>query len=230
MPSYTSYKRFMAVLDSDDSDIDAWITVNGNHIPIVKGQSKGEAIRNFISKKRQEWSQNGDGPQPLGNIMGELINNIKSGKQTFSSRAVETAVKKIHLPEAEAAKCAEQIIEYTRSPTRGDRELINKAIWNSDSYNGFTYSGIEAEYDRDYKVGDDVGGRLISWSKDWKVAAQFSNKLLFINKNPGMDISDFSAEPDEEEVLTATNMSFIVKDIKNINGYRVLEVEYKGKK
>ena len=48
MPSYTQYKRQMAVLDADDSEIESWITVRGNHIPIMKGQSKGDAVKAFI--------------------------------------------------------------------------------------------------------------------------------------------------------------------------------------
>ena len=51
MPSYTQYKRQMAVLDADDTEIESWITVRGNHIPIMKGQSKGDAVKSFIEKK-----------------------------------------------------------------------------------------------------------------------------------------------------------------------------------
>ena len=51
MPSYTQYMRQMAVMDADDSEIESWITVKGNHIPIMKGQSKEEAVQAFIEKK-----------------------------------------------------------------------------------------------------------------------------------------------------------------------------------
>lgn len=51
MPSYTQYIRQMLVLDKDD-DIESWITVNGNHIPIHKGQSAHAAIGNWIAEKR----------------------------------------------------------------------------------------------------------------------------------------------------------------------------------
>lgn len=50
MPSYSSYVRQMSVLDNDD-DI-TWITVKGNHIPIKKGQSKGQALREFFESKK----------------------------------------------------------------------------------------------------------------------------------------------------------------------------------
>lgn len=50
MPSYSSYMRQMSVLDKDD-DI-TWITVKGNHIPIKKGQSKGDAVKEFFESKK----------------------------------------------------------------------------------------------------------------------------------------------------------------------------------
>lgn len=52
MPSYTQYKRQVAF--DDDNDIESWITVKGNHIPIRKGQSKEEAVKSFIEKKGGE--------------------------------------------------------------------------------------------------------------------------------------------------------------------------------
>lgn len=57
MPSYTQYLRQMAVLDADDSDIESWITVKGNHIPIKKGQSKEDAVKEFVKNKfeNKEW-------------------------------------------------------------------------------------------------------------------------------------------------------------------------------
>lgn len=50
MPSYSSYMRQMSVLDKDD-DI-TWITVKGNHIPIKKGQSKEDAVKEFLESKK----------------------------------------------------------------------------------------------------------------------------------------------------------------------------------
>lgn len=35
-------------------EVEEWITVNGNHIPVDRGQSREEAIKQFIQKKEQE--------------------------------------------------------------------------------------------------------------------------------------------------------------------------------
>lgn len=57
MTNFLSYKRHIAVLDADDSEIESWITVRGNHIPIMKGQSKEDAVKSFIEKKGGEYKK-----------------------------------------------------------------------------------------------------------------------------------------------------------------------------
>ncbi len=37
-----------------DEDIDRWITVNGNHIPIRKGQTQREALEEFLHIKQEK--------------------------------------------------------------------------------------------------------------------------------------------------------------------------------
>ena len=54
----------MSVLDGSD-DI-TWITVNGNHIPIKKGQSKGDAVKSFFENKgKSEGQQNANGEKKV---------------------------------------------------------------------------------------------------------------------------------------------------------------------
>ena len=62
MPSYSSYMRQMSVLDKDD-DI-TWITVKGNHIPIKKGQSKGDAVKEFFESKKSVAKKMAQGDSP----------------------------------------------------------------------------------------------------------------------------------------------------------------------
>ena len=60
MPSYLSYKKQMSVLDAKDDNVESWITVKGNHIPIMKGQTKAEAIQNFVEKKQRQNNEKDD--------------------------------------------------------------------------------------------------------------------------------------------------------------------------
>ena len=41
-----------------DKEPKAWITVNGNHIPIFEGESKGDAIERFKRQKKEEALEN----------------------------------------------------------------------------------------------------------------------------------------------------------------------------
>ena len=78
MPSYVSYKnKLKAILDADDTEIESWITVRGNHIPIMKGQSKEEAVKSFI----EHQAGKNDTPQGVKwtptNKKGEGTGNVK---------------------------------------------------------------------------------------------------------------------------------------------------------
>lgn len=75
MPSYLQYKRQLAVLDVADDDIESWITVKGNHIPIKKGQSKEEAVSNFMERKRAETNR--DKHQQEYNKLSEQHSKLK---------------------------------------------------------------------------------------------------------------------------------------------------------
>lgn len=164
--------------------------------------------------------------------LGEILQKHNLGGSI--SRRVESFTKKIKLPPKEAKECAEAIEAYTGNARHGDLNLIDKAIYNSDSYNKTTYSGIEKEFDREFAVGDELSGRLISWSKNEDVAKNFAQtgtkKMLIIDKNPGLDISDISYEPDEQEVLTATTMPFVVTDIQFEDGLQKIYIKYTGDK
>lgn len=58
MTSYLRYqKELRTVQDADD--IESWITVRGNHIPIKKGQSKEDAVKSFLKSKGGNSSTKG---------------------------------------------------------------------------------------------------------------------------------------------------------------------------
>ena len=53
------YEGANIVVNKKDDDIE-WITVKGNHIPIKKGQSKDEAVKEFLEGKRSDTKDGGD--------------------------------------------------------------------------------------------------------------------------------------------------------------------------
>ena len=54
MTSYLKYRQHLRAVLDNDSEIESWITVKGNHIPIKKGQSKEEAVEHFLERQKAE--------------------------------------------------------------------------------------------------------------------------------------------------------------------------------
>lgn len=99
MPSYTQYMRQMAVMDANDDDIESWITVKGNHIPIKKGQSKEDAVKEFISKKSdKEFSKRAEKPQSIGEATKKVVSQVKE------NREINKAAKKEYPAEFETVR------------------------------------------------------------------------------------------------------------------------------
>lgn len=82
MPSYTAYKR--QVMDADDNI--TWITMKGNHIPIKEGQTKEEAVKEFLAKKGEGSAKHGSGEhkeKTIGEMekAGENVSHLKQAMQ-----------------------------------------------------------------------------------------------------------------------------------------------------
>lgn len=52
------FKKKTEVVEDEKSDDIQWITVNGNHVPVGKGQSKEEAVKSFIESKKESSKEN----------------------------------------------------------------------------------------------------------------------------------------------------------------------------
>lgn len=90
MPSYTQYKR--QVVFDDDNDIESWITVKGNHIPIRKGQSKEEAVKSFIEKKGGEsGSVKESSPKKPKSSYAQVASLIKKDLASKGMKATATS-------------------------------------------------------------------------------------------------------------------------------------------
>lgn len=90
--------RQMAVMDANDDDIESWITVKGNHIPIKKGQSKEDAVKSFVEKKGGSGEKKAE---PKSNKQ-VFYKNI-SGKQIGSPKG-RTFIENEIMTEKEMAK------------------------------------------------------------------------------------------------------------------------------
>lgn len=100
MPSYSSYKRQLAVLDSDE--IVAWFTTkNGVHIPLKKGQTKEEATKNFFENKPRTFKYEYKGSYVNTPEGSKLFHNYYDDKQKkwldhYGSPEYKSAQKKMY--------------------------------------------------------------------------------------------------------------------------------------
>ena len=121
MPSYSQYKRQMAVMDADDANIETWITVKGNHIPIMKGQSKEEAVQSFLEKKGKSSSGAKKEPaQKSGKSIG-----AKPAKTPKTAGQLKKAASKLESDPAYHYERADRLSEMIK---QREKELENPNI------------------------------------------------------------------------------------------------------
>lgn len=154
MPSFLQYKRHLAVLDADDSNIEAWITVKGNHIPIMKGQSKEEAVKSFIEGKKKNLVENHK----------SLIEATKLEKQGYFGKATPShskAITKSAFEMGKEEKNLEELMEFgvkeannakLESKYDPEFETVRKnALANSSVYGGKYTQKSKSEAYKEYK-------------------------------------------------------------------------------
>ena len=115
MPSYLSYKAKMAALDAKNDDVKEWITVNGNHIPIIKGQSKEDAVKSFIASKSEKASAKRESkPTSAGEATKKVVEQTKKNQETYKEHQKQETAKKTDKKLAERSNKPEHISEATK--------------------------------------------------------------------------------------------------------------------
>lgn len=193
MTSFLSYKCHIAVLDADDSEIESWITVRGNHIPIKKGQSKEEAVKSFIEHQAgkndlpqgTKWSPTNTKGEGTGNKSapkkekydirhGASIQNIENMINTHADRKAYKSWKEEEEYVAEKLK-EEGIYAY------GDQ--IKEAMKN---VYGDAYTKERKEESKKTESGKttfykNVSGKQL-WSPAWKGSGRKSGYTAIENE------------------------------------------------
>ena len=115
----------MEAMDKDD-DIE-WITVNGNHVPIKKGETKGDAVNKFFSQKAKEKEQR---------KQEEKAQKRREGEINKSHNAIEGAKKsKENNEKAENGfKKDDNDYSYSREYEDGSVVSIHKEKEDGETY------------------------------------------------------------------------------------------------
>lgn len=221
--------RYDTKENSNDEDIKEWITVRGNHIPVMKGQTKEEAVKGFIEKDKgeEEFSDN----KKLSWIKKKNYQETKekleknTGK-TFTNSEVTKMVDSVasysldYIPiiaacskfEGREKDYVEAVMdEADKKKAIEDMESIDKFLDNAPKYNGKAYRGLAfdilegndfgfEEFRQNYKKGNIVEfGAFSSWSKSESVAKQFSS----------MKAHNFD---EEEDYLGSAQVKFVLEN------------------
>ena len=84
----------MAVMDAK-GEVESWITVNGNHIPIMKGQSKEDAVKSFIASKSDKASAKRESkPTSVGKATSKVVEQTKKNQETYKEHKRQESAKK----------------------------------------------------------------------------------------------------------------------------------------
>lgn len=107
------YERANIVMNAKDNDDLEWITVKGNHIPIKKGQSKDEAVKEWIDSKDKEEIKEDKKEDKSKNLKQQQLDIIL--KENPMRDDYHTGIRNI-----EDIKTFEEAIEDDESFTWGD--------------------------------------------------------------------------------------------------------------
>ena len=115
------YERANIVMNAKEKDDDIeWITVHGNHIPVKKGQSKDEAVKEFIDKQKKDKSGDKDEKGEFSDYSeGRLNGEIHSLEDE-----IDEIDDKLQMLDDKLRKSKRAIDKYHRSMAKGYEEDI----------------------------------------------------------------------------------------------------------
>lgn len=117
----------MAALDAKNDDVKEWITVNGNHIPIMKGQSKEDAVKSFIASKSDKASAKRESkPTSAGEATKKVVEQTKKNQETYKEHQKQETAKKTDKKLAERSNKPEHISEGTKKVISHAEKVVGK--------------------------------------------------------------------------------------------------------
>lgn len=152
MTSYLRYKQELRIVQDAD-DIESWITVRGNHIPIKKGQSKEEAVKSFVESKGG--------------------NSSAKGSSQKNELSIAYHKDKGHIKEGNPPKGWTKVEGATTAPNGYSWYSNNKSMFSEERESYLYKDKPESKYDPEFEVvrknalanGNVYGGKYTQKSK-----------------------------------------------------------------
>ena len=118
------YERANIVMNAKEKDDEVeWITVHGNHIPVKKGQSKDEAVKEFLEGKKEAIKPKDKSEDNIKHKQKPDIN-----KYDFKNYQNPDAFLQGHMKQCETIK---DTFEYVLSETDRKFENVKKTYWGN---------------------------------------------------------------------------------------------------
>ena len=193
------YEGANIVVNKKDDDIE-WITVSGNHIPIKKGQSKDEAVKEFIEKQqsdtKEKSKENKSYLKPAKGILQSLKDDYEAGKISAKDVAKELskanltpyildddeALEKIGVKQSDKQdkKATNSIGDITMQVLNELKEFIKSVVSNEKE------DEMKVENEDKRKLIDEVGG-ILKGKVDEEVWRTVIGKLEKLSYEPSED-------------------------------------------
>lgn len=217
MPSYTQYLRQMSVVvDSSDEDI-TWITVKGNHIPIKKGQNKGDAIKEFFESKKSGSSKSAPAKsesKSAGTQKSRVPESYKKSVSGYTKEKHEKAVEHY----------GNQMAEYHKKYSAamgGGKNAHNAKIYENKFEEYRDYKNYHEEQAKGFKSESksDKPEDILDWDfKDvMKLPASDPRVHTYIAKNNG--ISESTVAKMAEAFNNSEDLYMEIDRISDKKGY-----------
>ena len=197
----------VAMNEDKKEDIE-WITVKGNHIPVKKGQSKEEAVADFIESKHKSESKQDDKHESFRKSLSRTFSdygNIERKKE-LTKRAEEYRKNN----QSEIADLIQEQIKLNDKNHQSTKDFINKKI----SYEEWEKSDREAE-----KRTDEINEQ-IKKLKDSKNPGKQKNKTQdFYEKEYQEALKEISEGRDYAQINFNTDISSMKMALAHLKRY-----------
>lgn len=114
------FKYLEKLQNAEKDDELEWITVKGNHIPVKKGQTKEEAVKEFLDKKEKVSEDNKDDGSDKKNVFDRI-------NESFANLEKEVAERKSY-NEKIKEKEEENLKEFSEKYNDWQENVYNKKI------------------------------------------------------------------------------------------------------
>ena len=228
-----------AINDDEPKD---WITIKGNHIPILKGQTKKEAAKDFVEEKQKD--NKSESKEDSKNVLEQSTNYVKSlpkkqqdaiisytddDRYTKINAYLRDERGNIDTKTEQTLKALDKAFEKAELTSdltvyRGVRaDFIERALKDTTFKDRFeqtffkTPKDFELENIKNHFIGQEfTENGFMSTSYDKSKAFQDTEIMLTVNLKKGikaMNISSLSVH-DEAEILVNHGYKFIIRDVQ----------------